>query len=236
MMILFLFFQIEGYSPEQILKFADYLYLHEDFNSALNEYRRYLFLSDTGKQEIYGKIIDCLVRLKRYDEAIKQTDYLNDTILVRYTKSRIYLLTGDFPKVRSLLQNMVDDNMARRLIGLSYAGEFNFPKAGEYLELPNPLPRHKSAVLGGLYSLFPGGGHFYAGRTGDGVYSLLVIATGSLITYYYYHENQKTKFYIALGFSTIFYAGNIYGGINAVQNYNYFENEKYRKTIFCKEQ
>ena len=28
-----------------------------------------------------------------------------------------------------------------------------------------------------------------------------------------------------------FYAGNIYGGINAVRNYNYYESEKYLEKI-----
>ncbi len=236
MMIFFLFMQSELFNQDQILRFADHLYLQEDFNSALNEYRRYLFLSAGDRQEVYAKITDCLVRLKRYEEAIKSVDYFNDTIAAKYAKSRIYLLMGDYSKVRHVLEYMIDDSVARQLIGLSYAGEFNFLKAGEFIEIPQPVPANKSPLLGGLLSLFPGGGHFYAGRVGDGIYSLLVVATGSLITYYYHHGNEQTKFYFALGISAIFYAGNIYGGINAVRNYNYYENMKYREMIFHREQ
>jgi len=231
-MIYFLFLQSELFNPDQVLKFADYLYLQADFNSALNEYRRYLFLCDSNKQEVNEKIIDCLVRLKRYDEAIKSADYLSDTTAAVYTKSLIYLLKGDYPIVRELLKNMIDETKSKRLIGLSYAGEFNFLKAKEFIDIPHPLPKHKSPVIGGLFSLFPGGGHFYCQRVGDGIYSMLVITTGSLVSYYCYHQNEKTKFYISLGISIIFYAGNIYGGINAVHNYNYYENEKYREIIF----
>lgn len=232
MIIFFIFLQSELFNSEQILKFADYLYLQEDYNSAVNEYRRYLFLNDSNRAEIYEKIIDCLVRLGRYEEAIKEANYLDDTIAALYTKSRIYLSKGDYPIVRRLLENMVYDVDAKRLIGLSYAGEFNFLKAKEFIDLPQPLPKHKSLFLGGFFSLFPGGGNFYCNRVGDGIYSMLVVTTAGLISYYYYHNNEKTKFYTALGFTIFFYAGNIYGGINAVHNYNYYENAKYRAIIF----
>ncbi|MGQ9464487.1 MAG: tetratricopeptide repeat protein [bacterium] len=232
MIIFLIFLQSEIFSSDQVLKFADYLYLQEDYNSAVNEYWRYLFLIDSNRTEIYEKIIDCLVRLKRYDEAIKVADALDDTIATIYAKSKIYLIKGDYPIVRKLLENMIYDTDARRLIGLSYAGEFNFLKAKEFIDLPNPFPRHKNPFLGGLFSLFPGGGHFYCKKIGDGIYSMLVVTTGALVSYYYYHNNEQAKFYTALGFTVLFYAGNIYGGINAVRNYNYYENAKYRGIIF----
>ncbi|MEO0126389.1 MAG: hypothetical protein ABIL44_01400 [candidate division WOR-3 bacterium] len=232
MIIFFIFFQSELYNPEKILKFADYLYLEGDYNSALNEYRRYLFLSDSNKQEVSEKLIDCLVRLKRYDEAHSALKYFDDTSKVLYTKSWIYLLQGNYPEVRDLLKDKVNEQKARHYIGLSYAGEFNFTKAGEFIDLLKPLPRHKNPILGGLLSLFPGGGNFYCGRVGDGIYSMLVIGTGAAVSYYYHSRNQDTKFYIALGITSIFYAGNIYGGINAVRNYNYYEDVRYRDLIF----
>ncbi|MEO0185573.1 MAG: hypothetical protein ABIL20_07225 [candidate division WOR-3 bacterium] len=232
MIIIFIFLQTEMFSPDQILKFADHLYLEGDFSSALNEYRRYLFLGDRGIQEVNEKIVDCLMRLKRYDEAILATKFFTDTTKAVYARSSVYLLKGDYSIVRDLLKNRIDTPESRRLIGLSYAGEFNFSKAKEFIDLPIPQPRHKSPLLGGLLSLFPGGGHFYCGRVGDGIYSMLVIATGSLVAYYYYHEDENTEFYVALGVSLVFYAGNIYGGINSVHNYNYYENAKYREMIF----
>ncbi len=232
MIIFFIFFQAGLFNPEQILKFADYLYLEGDFNSALSEYRRYLFLSDSNKQEVNEKLIDCLVRLKKYDEAILQLRYFSDTTKALYAKSWVYLLKGDYQMVRELLKDKAYEQKARYYIGLSYAGEFKFSKAGEFIELPKPLPKHKNPLLGGFFSFFPGGGNFYCGRLSDGIYSMLVIGTGVVVSYYYHSKNETTKFYIALGISSIFYAGNIYGGINAVRNYNYYEDARYRDLIF----
>ncbi len=232
MIIFFIFVQSELLNPETILKFADYLYLEGDFNSALNEYRRYLFLCDSNKQLVSEKIVDCMARLKRYDEAISILDYFDDTTKVIYTKSWLYLLKGDYPAIRELLKDKTGEQKARHYIGLSYVAELNFSKANEFIELPKPFPAHKSLLLGGIFSLFPGGGHFYCGRTGDGIYSMLVIGTGAAITYYYHLKNENTKFYISLGISLIFYAGNIYGGINSVRNYNYYKDSQYRDLIF----
>ncbi len=232
MIIFFILFQSELFNPEQILKFGDCLFIEGDYNAALNEYRRYLYLCDSNKQVVNEKIIDCLAHLGRYDEAISALKYFDDSTKLIYTKSWLYLLKKDYPAVRDLLKDKVNEQKARHYIGLSYAGEFNFAKAGEFINLPNPLPRHKSPFLGGLFSLFPGGGNFYCKRVGDGIYSMLIIGTGAGIAYYYHSQNENTKFYLALGISLLFYAGNIYGGINAVRNYNYYEDVRYRDLIF----
>jgi|UniRef100_A0A7V3RGP2 hypothetical protein len=232
MIIIFLFLQGELLNPEQVLKFADYLYLEGDFNNALNEYRRYLFLSKSNDQEVKEKITDCLIRLQRYDEAIFSLKDYADTTKALYTKARIYFLKSEFPMVRELLKEKNNDYLAKKFIGLSYAGEFNFLKAREFIILPGKIPSHKSLLLGGILSIFPGGGHLYCGRFGDALYSMLVISTGSFISYYYYKNNERTKFYLALGISSIFYAGNIYGGINAVRNYNFYRDNEYRQIIF----
>ncbi|MCX7994342.1 MAG: hypothetical protein N3A65_01015 [candidate division WOR-3 bacterium] len=232
MIIFFILFQSDLFEPDKILKFADYLYLQGDFNSAVNEYRRYLFLSDSNKQETGEKIIDCLVRLKRYDEADSSLKYISDTTRALYLKAWIFLLKGDYPRVREILKMKSTEHKARYYIGLSYAGEFNFSRAKEFINLPAPLPKLKSPFLGGLFSIIPGGGHFYCGRLGDGIYSLLVIAAGSTVAYYYYHNNKNAKFYLASGITILFYAGNIYGGINSVRNYNYYENARYRDLVF----
>ena len=44
-------------------------------------------------------------------------------------------------------------------------------------------------------------------------------------------KDEDIKFGISLGAAILFYAGNIYGGVNAVRNHNYYENEKYLEKI-----
>jgi len=231
--ILLLIFQGELFEPQHMLRFADHLYSQEDYEAALHEYRRYTFLADSVGQDIHERIIECLMRLGRYREAIVQSENLGDVNKRNYTKGLVYFTAEELDSSRKYL-NLVDvpyESDARRLIGLGYAYEFRFDQAATYMPLPENKPAYKKPAIGALLSLFPGGGHFYTGRFGDGLYSFLIVGTAALLSYYYYDHEEDIKFGFSLGAAILLYAGNIYGGINAVRNYNYYENEKYLERV-----
>jgi len=225
--------QSELFEPANIGKFADHLYKHEDYAAALNEYRRYLFLSDSAGEETRDRIIDCLTRLGRNEEAIVESENIDNASKRNFTKGLIYFAAGDFDSSRAYLQSIDvpyrED--ARRLIGLGYAHDYRFDRAAEYIELPSNTPSHKVPALGALFSIVPGGGHIYAGRPGDGIYSFLVVGTAALLSYYYYDRDEDVKFGFTLGAAILLYAGNIYGGINAVRNFNEHADEEFLRRI-----
>ncbi len=225
--------QTELFVPEKILQFADYLYKNKDFSAALNEYRRYEFLADSVSQDINEKIIDCLVNLKRYDEGIDEASKINNPAKKNYLLGWLYFLKGDYDSSRSYLAeiDVPYKRDARQLIGLGYAMEYKFLSAGRYLKLPDNFPEEKKVIIGVLLSLFPGGGHFYCGRIGDGIYSFLTVGLCTILSYYYYSHNEDMKFGIAAGAGILFYAGNIYGTINGVRNYNFCQKERYLQEI-----
>jgi tetratricopeptide (TPR) repeat protein len=226
---LLLMFQVEMFEPENIQKFADHLYAREDYAAALSEYRRYLFVADSGEQYIYERVVDCLTRLERYSEAISEASNITDHNRRIFTVGLIYFTAGALDSSRAYLQSVEVpyDSDARRLIGLGYAYEFNFERAATYITLPDNAPAYKKPALGALFSIVPGGGHLYTGRYGDGIYSLFAVGTAALLAYYYHDRDESIKFGFSLGAAILLYAGNIYGGINAVRNYNYNMNATY---------
>jgi hypothetical protein len=237
LLIFLLTSQGELFDPPKIQMFADYLYAREDYAAALSEYRRYRFLADSAEEYVNERIVDCLTRLEKYEEAIAEAGNFVDENRRNFTIGFIYFASGSLDSSRKYLES-VDipyGSDARRLIGLGYAHEFKFERAGEYIELPENPPSYKKPVLGALFSIVPGGGHFYTGRFGDGLYSFLVVGTAALLSYYYYDREENVKFGFSLGAAILFYAGNIYGGINSVRNYNYYENEKYLQRIIATE-
>jgi TM2 domain-containing membrane protein YozV len=225
--------QSELFEPQNMLQFAEHLYAQEDYADALHEYRRYLFLSDSASEKIYERVVECLTRLGRYHEAISELHYIEDINKRNYTAGLVYFSAGEMDSSRTYLNRVAIpySDEAASLIGVGHAYEFNFDEAANYIELPEPKPRYKKPILGALLSLFPGGGHFYTGRYGDGLYSFLLVSTASLLAFYYYDRDEDIKFGFSLGAAIILYGGNIYGGINSVRNYNYYENEKYLQEI-----
>jgi hypothetical protein len=229
----FLLAQNEMYEPHNILKFADHLYAQKDYAAALNEYRRYLFLTEADQEGTYDRIIGCLIRLGRYSEGIAESENIRDFNKRDHTKGMIFFAAGMMDSSRTYLQ-LVDipyKTDAQRIIGLSYAYEFKFDTAGKYIQLPPKKPSYKQPALGGLFSLIPGAGQCYAGRFGDGLYSFLIVSSAALLSYYYFDRDEDLKFGLTFGAALLLYAGNIYGGINTVRNYNYHENEKYLQQI-----
>ena len=224
---------LNTFSEENILAFADHLYIQKDYAAALNEYQRYQFLTDSMRNDVPDRIVDCLINLERYDEALAKCNDIDDGVKRRFTKGTVYFTAEQYDLSRTHLIDIGEsyNKEANKIIGLSYAFEFRFQEAEEYLNLPRNKPTYKKPALGALCALLPGGGHWYCGRTGDGVFSLLLVSTTALLSYYYHQSDEDIKFNICLGTTILFYGANIYGGINAVRNYNYYQNEKYLEEI-----
>jgi tetratricopeptide (TPR) repeat protein len=221
------------FTPDRVYQFAEHLYSQGDYQAALAEYRRYFFLTDSPPEDVTEKIIKCLAALGRYDEALTDCARLGMTAQKDYYAGAVYFLAGNYDSARARLDRAGApyDSAARKMIGLSFAEEYDFKNAGGYLALPPVSPGRRSPFAGGAFALVPGGGHFYAGKIDDGIYSFLVVGIASILSYYYHERGENLKFGIALTAAAVFYAGNIYGGINACQNFNRAENERYLEKI-----
>lgn len=232
-LLVFLVAQAELCDAGKVRAFADHLYEQEDYGAALNEYRRYVFLADSADALARERIVECLTRLARYEEAITEAGKIEAADRRDYTRGSVFFLAGAMDSSRACLERVAvpyrDD--ARRMIGLAYASEYRFGEAARYITIPHHPPPLKKPLLGALFSALPGAGHMYAGRWGDGFYSLLMIGTGALLSYYYHDRDEDIKFGLAFGTTLLLYAGNIYGGINAVRIYNRSAQESYLQRI-----
>ena len=80
---------------------------------------------------------------------------------------------------------------------------------------------HRSPTFTGLLSAaIPGLGQAYSGRFSDGLQSLIVVGvTGTGTAYYTDRERYEIAVPVGL-LGLFFYAGNIYGGIQAAKIFN----------------
>jgi tetratricopeptide (TPR) repeat protein len=201
------------------LNFAEELELQGDYYRAITEYKRYLFYnpeSDSIRYHVasiysennrYGNAIDILREIKNKDE------FYENAIGKYFYKVNYY------------------DSCARywsgERMGLVYLRKGEIEKGMELLNLKSP-PKLKNPYLGvTLSSILPGSGRIYAGRVGDGIFSMITFFTSAYLTYKYYKEDNYPLTVLFGGVSGIFYGGNIFGTYISIKIYNSNKMDEY---------
>ena len=133
------------YSPENILKFADFLYTQGDYLRAAGEYQRYLFYQPQESAQIHYKIAVCYRFGGKTEQAIQGFETLLRTDPKSQFASRAYyqigatyFLQGQFERsvqfLGEALPRITDTRQhaeAEQLIGLSYLKQKRWSEASE---------------------------------------------------------------------------------------------------------
>ncbi|MEW5816261.1 MAG: tetratricopeptide repeat protein [Spirochaetota bacterium] len=239
-----------------ILSFADYLYLEKDYQRALGEYQRYLFLFPTGRLDtVYLKVGMSLERAGNYAEAL---DYFNTLSsgttafdiahLAAYETALTYIRMGNYNEALKFLNSKslpsygeVYNAEIISSIGLLFLKEWK--QAGLILENALVPPgvelgkiaeqarglTVKSPFVAAFFSTFiPGLGKIYAGRWKDGLFSLVTVGLfAGLSAYNFYREGiYSVKGWIYGGLGAVFHIGNIYGSALAARQFNELQHDK----------
>ena len=150
---------IEYYAPENVRKFADFLYEEGDYLRAAGEYQRYLFFTlgsethlgseptqeGTDSEQIRYKIAICYRFAGQTEQAIQDFETLLQThpegqfaSRAYYQIGATYFLTDQFEQsakfLRGALPRITDTRQhaeAEQLIGLSYLMQKQWSEAGE---------------------------------------------------------------------------------------------------------
>lgn len=136
---------IEYYSPENVRKFADYLYEQGDYLRAVGEYQRYLFYRPQESEAINYRIAVCYRFGGKSAQAIQSFQTLLRTYPEGQYTSRIYYQIGatyflmdrydqSARFLSDALPRITDGQQhaeAEQLIGLSYLRQKRWSEAGE---------------------------------------------------------------------------------------------------------
>lgn len=235
--------EIDFYSPEYRLKFADYLYDSNDYLRALDEYRAYLKFSHNDTALF--KYADCFFYMRRYEEAAANFKSLFfNSSLEEKAKLKFHLsnfLTGNFDSFRKAVEFEVYQpeeykTNVKLLSAISYLYEGKkasdtseffgaFPDSNKaeikslyYLKINPPV---KSELKAGLLSaIIPGAGKIYTGNISDGITSFIVTGLTAYLSVSAFQHDHKFRGYLFAGMAAAFYAGNIYGSVAAANIYN----------------
>lgn len=182
-----------------LVKEGSPFYLKSRFFGAYN----YIYLKQ------YAKATRILNSLSKHDSTTEVKDF---------EMSGIALLKKDYAAFDSLKQSF-----SYTIYALT-SQETNF---SNYKKGLMNVPK-KSPVIAGLMSaVVPGSGKIYAGKTLQGIASMLPIAALALLTNESYHKRgpKSAEFYAFGSLLTVFYVGNIWGSVFAVK-INREEHEK----------
>ena len=139
---------IDYYTPENVRKFADFLYEQGDYLRAVGEYQRYLFYQPQESEEIRYKIALCYRFAGQTEQAIQNFQVLlrmhpdgQFTNRAYYQIGATYFLQDQFEQsaqfLREALPHVTDAEQhaeTEQLIGLSYLMQKQWSEASEIFE------------------------------------------------------------------------------------------------------
>ena len=243
---------LDFHSPQNVKKFADYLFCQGDYLRALTEYKSIesILKNDT----IDFKIMLCYSEIGLYqvsNETFRSIPYNSP---FKWSAHHLYLVNKlhEMPKGLRVLHDMPFppevEERRQKLISISYLYDenINFDKGfilkpfnddadKQTVSLLYDLktnPPYKSPALAGILSaVVPGSGKMYVGEWGDGITALLATGLLAFLAYDNFRAVHETRAWIFTGIGAFFYAGNIYGSIASAQIFNTRINFEFNEGI-----
>lgn len=227
-------------------RYANYLYLSQDYNLAAKEFERIIFLdrNDTLVQlqllNCYRFLGDYKTGLNRGEQIIKA--YQNPPGQLSFEYGR-FLILNDSAQLFSdfLIQNKSLPDDTKKILsigGMLYSGDYNTAsfKLKEINQISSPFIqdyqkiitqyenfKFRKPVTGMLLSaMVPGLGKVYSGDWKDAIIAMLFTGTSAWQAYQGFHKKGVHSVYgwIFGGLAAGFYIGNIYGTGKAVHKRN----------------
>lgn len=231
-------------TPDNVRKFADYLFCQHDYLRSAEEYKRYL--RSTQNDTVKFLIGESYCRIGNYSAAaayyksVLYSDSLGSLADLNYLKSIFQEGRYDFYRNNYNSEKLNKDNAyylnALSLYNFSYLlSDDVLPKKKDFIKPFNPAdrkilnkfydfksdPPYKSPVKAAIFSaIIPGAGKIYTHQYTDGIVAFLTTGVLSYIAYMDFRADHKFRGWLFTALSAGFYAGNIYGSAASAQIFN----------------
>ena len=217
------------FSPENTLKYANYLFNNFDYELAMNEYSQLL----TEDNLVIKKYLISANKSKKYSTGISsykslgQNEY-GQEVFDEYLK--LLFLNRNFDTLFKELSNCNSQTCIKLKLSLNILdGSLiqtdkleDFPKLKSALLYRNTYKKKSPIIAGIASSLFPGSGKLYTGYKKDGIVSFLFVGLNSYLSYRGFKKRGvKSGFGWVYSFAGLsFYLGNIYGSYKSAKTRN----------------
>ena len=231
--------EIDFNSPNNIKLFADFLFCEKDYLRAIDEYEKYLKVTDDDTVQFkialaYSRMNDIESSLKIIDQ-IKETsvfceESLSEKLKLLFMKnddSLFYQFAGKIAAADKKYQKLYNIYGLLNEVKFKNNENFLFPFDDEekislekfYDQKLNPP--YKSKMLAGIFSaLIPGSGKIYTEEYGDGITSFILTGLFTYLAYTNFDHKHYTRAWIFTAVGVGFYTGNVYGSVASAQIFN----------------
>ena len=227
------------FSISNRLAFGNHLFCEKDYLRAISEYDA--VLSSTWSDTIQFKIASAYFRMKQFDEAYKQFEKVGIGSSIHeqseFEKYRILFALEKYNELQRFVENIKKNNIGllklnnstmllrdvqlpKEELFISPFEELQKTKVIDFYRWKNNPPYKNSTTAALLSAIIPGLGKVYADEIGDGITSFIFTGLFSYLAINKFQNNHTTSGILYASIATFFYAGNIYGSVSAVQNFN----------------
>ncbi|MBN2520462.1 MAG: hypothetical protein JXB17_08160 [Bacteroidales bacterium] len=236
---------------QNTIRYADYLFMANEFNLARQEYERAIFM-DSSNLHVRLNLIKTYRRLNQNEFALEKLnefyphknwtspfarEFVNLTIKSgNYNDARNHLKNNSYFSSDDLLANQVivelfdqQYSKAKILFNQGYNSSNNY--LTDLYNITNEAAslKYKKPALSLTLSVFvPGAGQLYSGYWKEAVFSFLYTSAAVFQAYRGFSKNGIKSFYgwMFTGISFGFYSGNIYGAVKSANKHNYLAKQK----------
>ena len=211
-------------------RFADFLYRNGEYYRAISEYKRliYFFPESLYREEAIFQIGRSYMAGGDLESAILYwNQILQEPTLKDVNLSGVHLLLSIsyLDKDRLKPFQLRVDNINKALYHLDQIdSQFSDAEQGHSFASDwrsRSRPDYKSPLLaGGLSTMVPGAGSFYAERYREGLYTFLITAFFYVAALEAFHKEEKELAFVFGSFAVAFYGGGIYTAVNSVYKLN----------------
>lgn len=228
------------HSPENIKKFADYLFCESDYLRAVEQYE--LIGKNLSNDTITFKKMVCYSKLELYqrsndifNELSARSRFFSDAYLLSL-KNNLLIKQQPLRTPKEVTLDSLHFRNLNKLTTISMLYDTQFEISKEEFFSPFDVteqntvalfydykfePQYKSPAMAGILStIIPGSGKIYVGEWGDGITALVVTSLFAFLAYDNFKADHTTRAWIFTGLGAFFYGGNIYGTVASAQIFN----------------
>lgn len=221
------------------MEFASFLFQEGDYYRTVTQLKKSFYEGEcTDTAQIKNLLGICYMKMDDYETALLYFDDIRETY--DPANDNYFITLFKIGDMQRLLNEYAETQRQRdiQLLGELFAERINKgtmdtdnAEINEIAEGYFNIQKKNALIAVLLSAVLPGGGRIYAGRLGDGLFSMSTVILPAIAAYFYYRIDNDYLMYGASALAGLFYLGELYGAYNSAKQYFPAHKRVYYETV-----